>query len=256
MSVFSSVDAQPDPSLLVGYLDLIARAAAGMKHYAVAAHALHQPDGLVLDLGCGAGHDLVLLASAGLRPVGVDASAFMLATAAGRRGTEHVPLVQSAGEALPFLDNTLAGCRIERVLMHVVDPLAVLVEVVRCLRPGALITVYEPNWDSFLVRSDHGNEAVDWIAPSRHPGIGGKLWGLIEEAGCDVLDRVEELSVWRSLAVLDRVVGLEASVVRAVDARRVSRVEADRWVAEQRGRESRAEFRSTISKVLIVARKR
>jgi hypothetical protein len=81
------------------------------------------------------------------------------------------------------------------------------------------------------------------------------LWSLIEEAGCEVLDRVEELSVWRSLAVLDRVIGLEASIARAVGAGRISEEESDRWVAAQRQRDARGEFRSTIPKVLVVARK-
>jgi SAM-dependent methyltransferase len=195
MSAFSCVDGAPDPNLLVSYLDYTARAASGMKHYAMAAHALRHPDGPILDIGCGAGHDLALLASAGLQPVGVDPSATLLRTAAQR--TSAPLLVQATGEALPFHDGSVAGCRIERVLMHVVDPLSVLIETVRCLRAGALLSVFEPNFDSLTVRNDHGDDPVRWLARVRHPGIGGNLWDLVANAGCVVLDRVEELSVWR-----------------------------------------------------------
>jgi len=254
MSAFSWVDGAPDPDLLLSYLDQTARAGSRMKHYVMAAHALRRPDGPILDLGCGAGHDLALLASAGLEPVGVDPSATLLRTAA-QRTAASVLLVQATGEMLPFREGSFAGCRIERVLLHVLDPRGVLTEAVRCLDTGALLTVYEPDFDSLIVRNNRGEDPVPWLARARHPGVGGVLWNLIEDAGCDVLDRVEELSVWRSLAVLDRVVGIDASVVRAIDAGRVGQEEADRWVAEQRTREANGEFYATMPKVLIVARK-
>ncbi len=121
MSVlFSAVDDADDPGRAISYLDVIADAATGMKHYAAAAHAQRRPQGLVLDLGCGSGHDLVLLARLGVSAVGVDPSAVLLASARERAGC--VPLVRAVGEALPFADRTIAGCRIERVFIHVDDP--------------------------------------------------------------------------------------------------------------------------------------
>ena len=78
MSVFSRVDASDDPDAAVGYLDRIAGAQRGMKHYAAAAHAGRRPRGFVLDVGCGAGHDLLLWQEAGLRVVGIDPSLTMV----------------------------------------------------------------------------------------------------------------------------------------------------------------------------------
>jgi SAM-dependent methyltransferase len=219
MSVFSSVDSVGDATPVVAYLDHTARAASGMKHYAMAAHTLREPDAPVLDLGCGAGHDLALLAGAGMRAVGVDPSAALLSAAQDRLAGAAC-LVRSIGEALPFGDGSLAGCRIERVLMHVADPGAVVAEVARCLRAGGLLTVFEPDWGSFRVRGGRGDQATSWIANARHPEIGGVLWELVERSGIDVLDRVEETSVWRKLDVLDRVVGLETAVERAIRADR------------------------------------
>jgi ubiquinone/menaquinone biosynthesis C-methylase UbiE len=132
--MFSSVDAIHDPTRAIAYLDHTRRAESGMKHYAKAAPALRAPNGFVLDVGCGVGHDLALLGSAGIEAVGVDPSAVLLAVARERCG-ESYPLLRANGEALPFLDESIAGARIERVLQHVVDPAAVLDEVVRCLRP-------------------------------------------------------------------------------------------------------------------------
>jgi hypothetical protein len=62
-------------------------------------------------------------------------------------------------------------------------------------RGGGLVTAFEPDWSSFAVRSDVLPECASWITSARHPDMGARLWKLLEEQDCDVLDRVEELSV-------------------------------------------------------------
>jgi SAM-dependent methyltransferase len=252
--MFSSVDASDDPTRAIWYLDQTRRAESGMKHYAKAAHALRAPSGFVLDVGCGVGHDLSLLASAGMDPVGVDPSAVLLEVAR-ERGAGAYPLLRAVGEALPFRHESIAGARVERVLMHVVDPAVVLKELVRCLRPGALLTIFEPNFGDLTVRSESGDERCGCVCPARHPDVGGALWDLLEAAGCVVLDRVEELSVWRSLDVLDGTVGLDRSIAHAVRNGRVSQQAADRWLGEQRARDALGIFYAMMPKVLLVARR-
>jgi SAM-dependent methyltransferase len=161
--------------------------------------------------------------------------------------------VQANGEALPFRDESIAGARIERVLQHVAEPAAVLDEVVRCVRRGALLTVFEPNWAGFTVRAGSGDECAAWVSAVRHPDVGGRLWELLEAAGCTVHDRVEELSVWRSLDVLDGTIGLERSIAHAVASGRVSQPKADHWIREQRARDARGRFYATMPKVMLVA---
>lgn len=252
--MFSSVDASDDPTRAIWYLDQTRRAESGMKHYAKAAHALRAPEGFLLDVGCGVGHDVTLLAAAGLHPLGVDPSAVLLTVA--RERNRWCPLVQANGETLPFRDESIAGARIERVLQHVAEPVVVLDEVVRCLRPGALLTVFEPDWSRFTVRSESGEEPSGWVSAVRHPHVGGLLWELLEDAGCTVLDRVEELSVWRSLDVLDGTVGLERSIAHAVEHGRVSQPEGDRWLQEQRARDALGQFHARMPKVMLIATRR
>jgi SAM-dependent methyltransferase len=256
VSGFSSVDNARDPDHLVQFLDAAASAETGIKHYVAAAHAGRNPQGPILDVGCGAGHDLSLLASSGLVAVGLDPSEVMLGAASVRTAKATIALVRGDGGALPFVDQAFAGCRVERVLMHVDDPSLVLSEVVRCVEHDGLVTVFEPDWTRFEISSEVLSANAGWITSVNHPDIGARLWDLLEESGCDVLDRVEELSVWRSLVTLERVTGFAAAVDRAVAAGRLHRDDADRWIDEQRALDKLGLFRARIPKVLVVATKR
>jgi hypothetical protein len=73
--------------------------------------------------------------------------------------------------------------------MHVDDPSAVLAEVQRCVAPEGLVTVFEPDWTGFRVKSIVRNDSASWMSFVRHPDIGARLWGFLEESGFEVLDR-------------------------------------------------------------------
>ena len=255
VSGFSKVDQSAEPARLVAYLDEAAVWLWGLKHYVAAAHALRRPTKPVLDLGSGTGHDLALLESFGLRAIGVEPRETMLAAARSRDRSRRGRLVQAVGEALPFSDGAFGGCRIERVLIHVAEPAPVLRETCRCVERGGLVTVLEPDWLRLEVTSDVLPPGVGWLSGVAHPGVGGELWRLVEEAGCQVLDRVEELSVWRSLATLERVTGFPASVDRAVAGGRLGARVAQRWVEEQRQSHASGRFEAKVAKVLVVARR-
>ena len=253
-SAFSSAFSSVDPARLVEYLDTTSAGQRGMKHYMAAAHRGVAADRAVLDVGCGAGHDVELLTSFGATAIGVDPSDVMVREAAAR--APSAPFVRGTGEALPFRDGAFAGARIERVLMHVDDPEAVLAETLRCVEPRGRVSVFEPDWSRYTVRTDAGDEPAGWLSNARHPEVGGRLWSLLEAVGCDVMDRVEELSVWRTLAELDQAIGIDTAILRAVEAGRISAAGADDWLAHQRERDAHDEFRSTIPKILVVAMKR
>ena len=96
------------------------------------------PGGRVLDVGCGTGDLCRELARRGLRPVGVDRSAGMLAAA-------HVdaPLVRADAERLPFPDATFDGVVSAFTLRNVVGLDAMLRECARLLAPGGRLVALE-----------------------------------------------------------------------------------------------------------------
>ena len=247
MSAFSSVDDSADPASLVRYLDEVAGGLGGMKHYMAAAHVRRRPMGPVLDLGCGTGRDLEILAGFGIAGIGVDPSTVMLDAAAAR---DCGPLVRADGAQLPFADHVFAGCRMERVLMHVVDPRTVVREIVRCVRPGGLLTMSEPDWSTLRV---NGAPLPDgWVTMARHPDIGGVLGELLEGFGCEVHDRVEERSWW-DFATFARLTNIESLLQRAVVNGYASETTSRDWLSEQRGRAEAGTFRAEIAKILWVA---
>ena len=247
MSAFSAVDGAAEPRRLITFLEQSAHGLAAMKHYMAVTHLLRRPAAPVLDLGCGAGHELTLLEDTALAGVGVDPSSVMLDAAGTRSGS---PLVRARGEELPFADGGFAGCWIERVLMHVADPAALIAEAVRCVQPNGLLTVFEPDWSSLAANGSP--VPTEWVSIARHPAIGSSVGGLLAAARCSILDRVEERSWW-TFSDFERFTNLEQSLDRAVASGKASRSEVDQWLAEQRRRAAVDDFRAELVKVLWVA---
>ena len=109
----------------------------GWRRRAVA--RLDAPPGTrVLDVGCGTGDLCRELARRGLRPVGLDRSAGMLAAA-------HVdgPLVRADAERLPFPDGSFGGVITAFTLRNVVDLDTMLHECARVLAPGGRLVALE-----------------------------------------------------------------------------------------------------------------
>jgi len=100
----------------------------------------------VLDLGCGAGLDLVRFARAGARAVGVDLSPGALTLAAGYLAVSelHASLVQADAADLPLAYESFDLVFCHGVLSFVHDEAAVVAEIRRVLRPDgmAILMVY------------------------------------------------------------------------------------------------------------------
>jgi demethylmenaquinone methyltransferase/2-methoxy-6-polyprenyl-1,4-benzoquinol methylase len=114
---------------------------AGWRRRAV--RALHLDSGsLVVDLGCGTGDLCRVLGRAGLRAVGVDMAAGMLAMA-----HTAAPLVRADALRLPLADASVDGAVSGFALRNVVDIAACFREAARVIRPGGravFLEVSEP----------------------------------------------------------------------------------------------------------------
>ena len=111
--------------------------------------ALGRPDpgSVVVDLGCGAGTDLLIAAQMtgpGGRAIGVDMTAAMLervSASASDMGLENVEVHESLIESLPLEDASVDLVISNGVIDLVPDKDAVLDEIDRVLRPGGRLQI-------------------------------------------------------------------------------------------------------------------
>lgn len=191
---FTTVDQHPDPQFFVRFLDTGSTVAdiQHIRQHMGAQLALHD-ELRVLDVGCGTGEALLPLAQqVGPRGqvVGVDRSATMIAEARRRHTATGLPVTFLVGDAhhLAFASATFDRCRTERTLLHLADPTQALAELVRVVRPGGHVVVFDFDWD--MTFFDHPDKQL-----TRH---------LVQ--GCS--DLVHQGWIGRQLPRLFRTVGL------------------------------------------------
>jgi ubiquinone/menaquinone biosynthesis C-methylase UbiE len=156
-SGFSDVDRDADPLALIHQLDLRSGAPFHIAYKQHAIGLLHLREGdRVLDIGCGTGDDVHLLAQrvgASGRAIGIDVSEEMIAEARIRHAGSALPFTFLAGDAadLPFADACFDGCLAIRTFQHLVDPHGALAEMVRVVRPGGRLVVVDPDHDTAVI---------------------------------------------------------------------------------------------------------
>lgn len=108
--------------------------------------------GTIVDLGCGAGKDVIELArqnGQGVNVIGVDHDPVMIAQGnTDAKDIENVSFILSEASPLPFEDNSISGLRTERVIQHLKAPDLVIGEVHRILAPGSPFAIIETDWHS------------------------------------------------------------------------------------------------------------
>jgi SAM-dependent methyltransferase len=146
------------------------------------------PGWLCADIGAGGGDVTVALAAVvGHRgrvyAVDIDPSRRdEVAQAAADAGEAQVVAITQAAEDLLLPEKVdLAYCRF--LLMHVVDPLAVLRRMASVTRPGGWLLAQEPITSAGRVAG-----AAMSMPSARHPDIGALLPGLVRDAGLELVD--------------------------------------------------------------------
>jgi ubiquinone/menaquinone biosynthesis C-methylase UbiE len=123
---------------------------------------------------------------------------------------------------LPLPDNRVDRVRVDRVLQHVLDPVTAIAQVRRVLRPGGVVGVAEPDWDTLAVADedvDTSRRFARFLAGRvRNATIGRELVRLCVNAGLHVWS-VEPLAVlFRDFAAADQILGLRRNTARDVIA--------------------------------------
>jgi ubiquinone/menaquinone biosynthesis C-methylase UbiE len=190
---FATVDQQTDPHCFVRFLDAgsTVEDIQQARRVMLAQLALHE--GLhLLDIGCGTGEALLSVAHL-VGPhgyvVGVDISRTMIAEATRRHATAGLPVTFLVGDAyhLAFASATFDRGRTERTLLHLDHPEQALGELVRVVRPGGRIVVFDFDWDMTFI--DHPDKRLTrllvqaWSDAVKHGWMGRTLPRLCQAVG-------------------------------------------------------------------------
>jgi len=230
-------DAGPDP---VEYMLQVARtpSATVYKTHVLAELELSS-EIVVVDVGCGPGTDLKAMAERttprGLA-VGLDLDSRMLMAA-----TASVPPATSLAVAdahrMPFTSASVDRLRTDRSLQHMRDPMRVLAEFARVLRPGGIAVIAEPDWATLVIdtaRGDVSRRFVDYTCGEvvRNAHIGRQVARLGADAGLVTRNVVAFPAVLRDFVTADKIFGLTRNALAAVESEYLSSEEAKAWIAD------------------------
>ncbi|KOV85628.1 ubiquinone biosynthesis protein UbiE [Streptomyces sp. NRRL WC-3618] len=199
-----------------------------------------RPGHTVLDVGCGPGTDLPALAErvgADGRVIGVDQDPAMLAVARQRTAAlGAVEIREGDAHALPVGPGTVDRAKIDRVLMHVRSPSDVLAQLHTATRPGALVGLVEPDWDTLAVDTEDletSRAFTRYTAEQvvRHATVGRSLARLAVRAGFRVETTSAVTPVFTDFGHGDHTLGLGRNMQQAIADGHIDRTRGEAWFA-------------------------
>jgi SAM-dependent methyltransferase len=142
-NTYANVDGSADVAAAVAWQDHV-DGWPQIQAYKRRSYELLSDRGLVLDVGCGPGHDI---GASRLDMIGVDSSTAMCSTARSRGRV----VARGGAQALPFADASFVAARADRVLSHVDDPERAIAEMVRVVASGGRVVVADPDQGSLVI---------------------------------------------------------------------------------------------------------
>ncbi|MFB6253561.1 MAG: methyltransferase domain-containing protein, partial [Halobacteriaceae archaeon] len=240
------------------YLDTVSGLDA-IENYKRRSHQLLNPEpgDHLLDMGCGTGDDVIMLAEHvgpdGL-VFGIDRSESIIQTATDRsKNISNVSFWVDNALDLALDSNVVDGCRSDRVLQHLPDPTIALAEMIRITKPGCQVVMSEPNWNTLEVRipiadADVTDEIIDieW-ANERNPRIGSQLYSLARKSGLTDIHVDPITVVITDFEVAEQVFQLENRLKRVKEGDILADRSSKRWISQANQADAKDIFFSSIS---------
>jgi 2-polyprenyl-3-methyl-5-hydroxy-6-metoxy-1,4-benzoquinol methylase len=144
-------------------------------------------EGRLLDVGCGSGNGLVFMSRLGWRVEGVEVDPQAVAVARSKGLIIH----SGALKDQRFPDSQFDAITMSHVVEHVHDPIALMSECMRILKPNGMLVIITPNANSL----GHSFYGANWVAlePPRHLHI-FTLPALHKAAGIAGFSRIDVFS--------------------------------------------------------------
>lgn len=245
------------------YLDTTSGLAAIREYKRRSHHLLDlSPNDRVVDVGCGAGIDVELLAET-LDPdaavIGIDRSAPLVAAAREETATHpNVNFGIADAMTLPLADSSVDACRADRVLEHLETPGDALEEMIRITKPGGRIGLSEPDWGTVRIAAPGSDRSVTRhvtrpsIGSPRHPHIGSRLYPLLGSHG--LVDRaVDAITVvFTEFDTANDVLSLDDRLTTLQQANDLPDDQAKEWTEAMQGADAAGTFFASITGFTVV----
>lgn len=221
----------------VDYLTRISRLFGEYKKRAFIFTEL-KPGESLLDAGCGAGDDLLAVATsfpnAGAL-YGIDLDDSTLQTARERAAAAGVQIDFQVGDlaSMPYADDAMDVVRSDRVFQHLERPAAVLKEMIRVTKPGGRVIGIDVDWGSLII--DHPQveltEKICDFARDHHINgrSGRQLRRLFLEHGLKEVQGYADAVCVPDWQIAGYIWGLQALIERFAASGGCSREEAGVW---------------------------
>lgn len=250
--LFGKVDQTTDPQYFINFLDtmsdvdqvqMLKRRTYSLMEASEGAH--------LLDIGCGTGDDVRALShivGRTGRVVGVDSSVTMVAEARKRAEESDLPVEFHVCDVhhMDFADNTFDACRAERVLVHLDNPRLALTEMIRIVRVGGRIVVYERDQETIMIASENRsvtrkvlNARCDSL---RNGWIGRELQPLFRALGLIDIAVLPETQWFTDYALFEQLFRLSVMVEQAQSSGVITAGEAAEWLNDLQERHRVGQF--------------
>jgi ubiquinone/menaquinone biosynthesis C-methylase UbiE len=255
-------DRREEAAVLMSFLDSIdgLESVQEYKQRMLAAAPVKQGDH-ILDIGCGVGLEaqrLARLVGSQGRIVGIDKSEAMVSEARRRIAGNSLPIDYGVGDAnqLDFADHSFDLCRSERVLLYVEDVQCVLEEMLRVVRPGGHLVLYDLDYGGAVVDAPDCNltrRIGQYLTDSSPNGwVGRQLPLFFRRKG--LLDvAIASHSLLLSYPLFRRVV--EGPLEQKVKARELSATEVTTWLDDLEEADRKGHFFCGVLGFIVSGRK-
>lgn len=232
---FANADTALSRSPLVDFLEIADAQDAVSAYRSRLARALALRAGdVVLDVGCGPGTHAAALAAGHDGPVlGLDRGS-MIEEAWASHPHAGVRWVVGDAADIPLAAGSVDAVFTERVLMYVEDPAAVVGEMLRVLRPGGRVVLFELDYAGMVLGGDPATaDAVHGIVRASVPDdrTGRRVGSLLVETGAVDVE-VVPFAMPIPPPLFDAAVARPGRA--AVDAGHLPRPAFDAWLAQCR----------------------
>ena len=145
----------------------------------------------------------------------------------------------TAGDAhaLPVATDSVDRAHADRVLQHVADPGAVLRELARVVRPGAVVGLAEPDWATLAIAAEDLEASQAFTEHTvtmvvRNASVGRQLARLGAAAGFEVAGVRAFPSVFDDVEQADAILGLTRNTAAAVATGHLDQERSAAWLAD------------------------